>query len=740
MSQLGGRGATPARRSTRLSQAGSVTQQSVVTTLTTTGTRQRKAPLTKVKARKSNAYGASGRVGAAEELAPTATGFAQAFQNQRGDAVTRDDDDDEEEDDIDELAAETPYMSGGLSRRDLQSSPTPRLEANSSAPPELSFEFTEDIAPSESGIAPSIGNTSKSFGLNHEAGMLYRPLRREPPRDQVQEVGDSPWQQPLWQVNRARRRFGPQAEETEEVEVPIEPPKQAAPKINNESQPSIQKIVAEEQARLQREGPSGPRQKSRGRAARPSSNNANVDIWLGGVEDAEAGQEDEPEWKWMKYAMLLFGVLFAVIILPQVLGLSTSTEYPESASRPGLVSATGARFQHAWYGLADWISPLGNKKIQNQKTKDFLKELGFAETGAMEAEIHNTVIELGKYLPPLLTVQRRNGSLEVSDEFWNAILHKAKTPDGMAAWTDFLKQNEDKLGRHFGVPRNADTGGSQLEAVSRQEFLALVQKQYEKLSTQVNQKVSEALQGQASQIKAIAEAEARKAVIDSIALHTLAQSNLLANYELNLRKPNYFAIGLGAIVDPYLTSTTLSDGRSWWEQLYAPSRPRNPPSTALSKWEEPGDCWCVAPNPKVNGQAQLTVSMSTPVFPQQVTIEHLPMSAMPRKKITNAPRTVELWVEKDKSIRDQDAHQQQICQEGPVGWTCLGSFAYNIHASNHQQTFDLDVQSPVPVTRAMLRVTSNWGADHTCLYRVRLHGRDVQEDHQYSVHFKDPVQ
>lgn len=746
MSQLGGRGATPARRSARLSQAGSVTQQSVVTTMTTEGTRQRKkAPLSKVKPRKSNAYGASGRVGAAEELAPTATGFAQAFQNQRGDAVARDDeddddDDDEDADDIDELGAEDPYMSGGLNGRDLRSSPTPRPAATSSAPLELSFEFTEDILPSESGIAPSVGDTSKSFGPNHEAGMLYRPSGRVPPRTQVQEEESSPWRPALWQVNQARRRYGTRPEKTDEPEVLVEPPKSATPVINKEPQPSIQDIVTKEQARLQREGPPEPRQEPRRRAARPGPTNANVDIWLGGVEEAEADEEDEPERKWIKYAMLLFAILFAVIMLPQIYTFTTSTEYPESTSRRGLISAAGARFEHAWYGLADWIAPSVDKKVQNQKMKDSLKELGFADKGAMEAEIHNTVLQLGKAMPAFLTVQRRNGVLEISDEFWSAILHKANTPAGMAAWTEFLKQNDDKLRGHFGVSKSADTRGTQLEAVSKQEFLALVQKHYDKLSTQVNEKVSEALQSQASQIKAIAEAEARKAVIDSIALHTLAQSNLLANYELNLRKPNYFSIGLGAIVDPYFTSTTLSDGRSWWTRTIAPSRPRNPPSAALDKWEEPGDCWCVAPNPKRNGQAQLTVSIPTPVFPLQVTIEHLPMSAMPKKKITNAPRTMELWVKTDKPIRDQDANEQGLCQKGPEGWVCLGSFAYNIHASNHQQTFDLDAQSPVPVKRAMLRVTSNWGADHTCLYRVRLHGREIEEDYEYEVHLKDPVQ
>jgi len=37
----------------------------------------------------------------------------------------------------------------------------------------------------------------------------------------------------------------------------------------------------------------------------------------------------------------------------------------------------------------------------------------------------------------------------------------------------------------------------------------------------------------------------------------------------------------------------------------------------------------------------------------------------------------------------------------------------------------------------MLRVTSNWGADHTCLYQVRLHGQDAMKDFEYGVELND---
>jgi hypothetical protein len=80
------------------------------------------------------------------------------------------------------------------------------VEAPIPRAPGLAFEESEDNAPSESGIAASIGNmsignTSNSFGLTYESGMLFRLPHQESSR----LLSEEPWTQPLWQKNRARR-------------------------------------------------------------------------------------------------------------------------------------------------------------------------------------------------------------------------------------------------------------------------------------------------------------------------------------------------------------------------------------------------------------------------------------------------------------------------------------------------------------------------------------------------------
>ncbi|KAH3944564.1 hypothetical protein HBI56_171330 [Parastagonospora nodorum] len=757
MSQLGGMGATPARRSARLSQAGSVTGQSVVTTMTNGGTRQRKkGPLTKVKPRKSNAYGASGRVGAAEELSISATGFAQAFQNQRGEAAARDEED-EEEDDVDELGDETPRMSGALNGRTPQRSSSPELEAPTPMPPGLSFMDSEDLAPSENDLSASVGNTSKSFGPVHEAGMLFRPLRQVAARSPSAEV----FAKPLWQTNRTRHRqtkANVQEEEDVEVAVEIEPVRQQPPK---QVTPAPRKVIdqsASQPLAEEREGPTLLRSKPRKQPSQQRAADPHLDEWLGNVEP---GLKDDDKWFWERYFNPLFWTLVCAAGLLAIcfglVQLMTSKHEPNSITRPGMVTAFGNRISNAYYDVADWVMPAERPEKKKQNMDEFKRGDGtiddnylwsrmkkiYNEFDSRFENMDDTIAKLNQHLPEYMVVRTLpDGRREVTDEFWNALISKAESSGGDAEWTEFLKRNEDKLRDIFGGTSTGTPSDMRPEAVSREEFMNLVQRHYDTMAAQVDEKVYQAIQGQASQIKAIAQAEAKKAMIDSIRLHTLAQSNLLTNYELNLQKANHFSPGLGAVVIPTLTSATFLDSPSPWGSLgrLLFSRYRNPPKAALDRWEEPGDCWCAAPNPMMSGQAQLTVALARPVYPQQVTIEHLPMSMMPSKKITNAPRTIELWVETDQSVESQGSHREGSCQEGPAGWSCLGSFRYNIHASNHQQTFDLDVLSPVPVSKAMLRVTSNWGADHTCLYRVRLHGKDAAEDHQYEVRLNDPVQ
>ncbi|KAF1928121.1 uncharacterized protein M421DRAFT_101475 [Didymella exigua CBS 183.55] len=777
MSQSAGFGGPTPRRSGRLSsKAGSMIEQSVVTTMTSGGTRQRRqGPLTKVKARRSNAYGASGRVGAAEELSITATGFAQAFQNQRGDAVARDDDEEETDQDesVDELNGES-TMSGALNGKNTRKSP---IHERSSPPPRVPVPFTFSETPevplSDDDLAFSIGNTSKSFGMEHEAGMLQEPQRRNFLRSSSQQPTPVP-RSTLRLVGQPTRVL-PRVKPT---------PDKAA--IDE----SIEDLLAEERARLQREGPPPPRPRptphtiprlatlSEPRVerqpepqaephpqqqvqARPQPSRLQaVKQWLGQVEpSSEVPQseilEDEPEWP---YLSLLQNAFWGVMAVAGILLLSVlfSSAFSDPTRSVGVHTALANRISTAWYDLADWIQPGQRKYNESNILLTWLNGNGMdddhlvwsrmwrnhQEYAAKFDSVDSAIESIKNDLPELVVVRRHpQGRLEITDDFWNALLSKAQSKDGDATWIDFLKANSKKVQALDSKP--VDSGATaRPQIVGREEFMKTVREHYENISTDVDRKIVEAFKTHETKVKTMIQAEARKTLMDSIRLQSLAQSNLVASYELNLKKPNYFSTGLGALVEPGRTSSTYDNSSTSLASLLMGRRTRraNPPKAALTKWEDFGDCWCAAPNP-MRGYARLAVSLPRYVYPKQVTVEHAPMSMSPNGNIGNAPRNMELWAETDQPIKQHyDQGHNECLDPGDLkghGYVCLGKLKYNVHAANHVQTFDLEAELSAPTTRVVMQVTSNWGAPNTCIYRVRLHGDDAEEKYNYDVTLND---
>ncbi|KAI8942568.1 hypothetical protein NX059_000626 [Plenodomus lindquistii] len=777
MSQLGNTGAPTPRRSGRISNKASSVAETAITTVTSGGTRTRRTgPLTKVKARKSNAYGASGRVGAAEALTVTATGFAQAFQNQRGDAFARDDEDDEgneEDDSVDELAASTPRMSGGRNGRVPASSPprspSPGPEVPSMSAPGLSFLQSEDVPASEDETAASVGNTSKSFGPLHEAGMMGQ---QGTPYIRFSSTQATPEPTPTVQKAPERRNLQSQARVlgASQIKIPLQgqgpPPVRptylqtpapgrpngvvgAAIAKRKAIEDSVDALLAEEQARLARDGPPRPQPRSHGRRPQGQSPQA-VNEWLGNVEPP---QKDEAEWPWRKYLTWAFWALAAFMFLgwlghfttsPNLSGSETST------NNPGFLSAVNARVSYTFGKVTGFIQPTRRPTIEEEIAAfragddNVMWRRMYMMNQQFEDRIngvHSTIDELRTQLPELLIVQRHeDGRSEISDDFWQALQAKLRSKEDSPEWREYLSHTKQKLDDILDISAHRDDTKTRPQAVSKQEFLEIIDKRFRELSTRVNLNIEEAVKSQTDQFSALVSAEAKKAMIDSVRLQSLAQTNLVANYELHLKAPNYFSTGLGAVIEPRLTSATRLDRPRWLSTLFqkvATAPLRNPPQTALTEWKQPGDCWCSAPNIHGGAQAQLTVALGRPMTPKKVTIEHVPMSMVPARDVSNAPRNIELWVETDEPVRSYYSQRQGVCGEGLPGWKCLGSFKYNIHASNHVQTFDLYGEPSDPIKRAMLRVTSNWGGDHTCLYQVRLHGDDAKEDYEYKVRLND---
>ena len=164
-----------------------------------------------------------------------------------------------------------------------------------------------------------------------------------------------------------------------------------------------------------------------------------------------------------------------------------------------------------------------------------------------------------------------------------------------------------------------------------------------------------------------------------------------------------------------------------------------PPITALHHELQNGHCW-----PFAGGEGQLGVALSSPIFVEEVTIDHVAKSIA--FDMGSAPRQMEVWglVEgKDNIARvrgwkedlaaRKEARQQPTDDEVeylktlPKHYIRLANFTYNIHSPNNVQTFPVmpEIRElKVDFGILVLRVLNNWGrVDFTCLYRFRVHGQ-----------------
>ncbi|KAK2754858.1 hypothetical protein FQN54_006751 [Arachnomyces sp. PD_36] len=210
---------------------------------------------------------------------------------------------------------------------------------------------------------------------------------------------------------------------------------------------------------------------------------------------------------------------------------------------------------------------------------------------------------------------------------------------------------------------------------------------------------------------------------------------------------NFCSIGLGAVIDPYLTTPTRTKKHGFLQRLhlYAAGVRQGPSAAnALQPWDGVGDSWCSS---TPSDMTQLGVLLGRKIVPEEVIVEHIPKEAT--LDPGSAPRDMELWAEYKTDLSSVDAQKATYTLHSTILETLreaypgepesaysddmllgpnfyrIGKWQYDIEAENHIQGFKLNAVIDMPdsrVEKVVFRANTNWGADHTCIYRVRLHG------------------
>lgn len=367
--------------------------------------------------------------------------------------------------------------------------------------------------------------------------------------------------------------------------------------------------------------------------------------------------------------------------------------------------------------------------------------------------------------------------------FWPAFKrildgHKIAIPDAEAnmgnkllnGWESWLRQNSEAVSKILGpdmakeltdkelkahLEQLAKSGGGNI-AVSKDQFAKQVQKELESHMKEYQQelreiqerngKIEEALANAQNnplgmsrqEVKDLVNTWAKKAVTDA-KFEAMAQTGIKARLDDHLaNQVNFFAIGSGAVIDPTYTSPMWRipakplKSKAWMQRDGYKSQPA---LNALQHWTDEGQCFCTGKD-----RNTLSILLSRDITPQHLVVEHiLPGATLDPDAM---PREIEVWAYfEELNLRESisswstaqfpDTPEEKTLNSGFVK---IGHFVYrqqNTGDKRGMQLFKLSSELAglgAVSHHVVIRAVSNYGADHTCFYRLRLFGDVRQED------------
>ncbi|KAI6085793.1 hypothetical protein F4821DRAFT_240028 [Hypoxylon rubiginosum] len=367
----------------------------------------------------------------------------------------------------------------------------------------------------------------------------------------------------------------------------------------------------------------------------------------------------------------------------------------------------------------------------------------------------------------ILTLKNAKTAPEISEEHWEAVKKRVEqlsssstssteTPSG-TKWEAWVRQNKDRLKELFRTGKTDDKSGA---ALSKDEFIKVfreeiqtyqddIRKEFATRDGQIHDLVStvERLREIAKDITNLSEKEIRdicdqavKKAIQRVKADALSDGCIKgATKDLFENSINFFTVGLGATIEPHSSSPGWKipknyytrKSKEWFHQMgYQPQ----PQVSAIMPWTEEGECFCTGPSVKGKREETnaISVLISRFVVPQHLVVEHI----LPGATLDpgSRPKDIEMWMYiEELNLREEvqafslrefpNTPKETMLNEGFVK---VGHFTYDdVDHGDGSQIFKLSDQLATMGASSMnfvVRAISNYGADHTCFYRLRMYG------------------
>ncbi|KAI1161073.1 hypothetical protein F5B18DRAFT_464440 [Nemania serpens] len=346
---------------------------------------------------------------------------------------------------------------------------------------------------------------------------------------------------------------------------------------------------------------------------------------------------------------------------------------------------------------------------------------------------------------------QNTGSIEVgtTTEDMKALVEKT-VPQ---AWDSWLKRNDQAI-------KSAIMG----VALAKDDFMKLFQQEIASHQHEIRQELrelQERIQDMSQQMfrlheetapsDQVTKAEMAKLIhsivskaVSNVKLDAVAQGLIKGHAnDVLANQVDFFGIGSGALIDFEYSSAAWKLPKNkikfmTKEYLDTGGYKAQPRAAALSPWTQEGECFCADPDIKGYGEGtnNISVILSRNIIPQHLVVEHiLPGATLDPGAM---PREIEVWAYiEETSLRNEvrtfsetqfpDTPKEEVLNDGFVK---IGHFTYeNKTSGDGVQVFKMsDELTTMDAITAwvVVRAINNYGADHTCFYRLRLYGEVIE--------------
>ncbi|KAL6980971.1 hypothetical protein U1Q18_022607 [Sarracenia purpurea var. burkii] len=179
-----------------------------------------------------------------------------------------------------------------------------------------------------------------------------------------------------------------------------------------------------------------------------------------------------------------------------------------------------------------------------------------------------------------------------------------------------------------------------------------------------------------------------------------------------LGRVDYALASSGAMVMKHSEPYSIVRRSSWFSATNRKEVHHDAEKMLRPSFGEPGQCF-----PLRGGTGFVEIKLRTAVIPEAITLEHVAKSVAYDRSSAPKDCRVSGWLQGHHLATDQVVDTQKMF--------LLAEFTYDLEKTNAQTFNVFDSASSGIVDTIRLDFTSNHGSpSHTCIYRLRVHGRE----------------